>query len=174
MEALIISTRAVVFFTLFTGLAYPLLILGLGKLAFSHQANGSLIESDGKIIGSELIGQNFDQPSYFWPRPSATGPKPYNAEASSGSNFGPLHPDLKKPVPGMPRDLWTTSGSGLDPHISPEAARYQIARVSQARNVSPAQLETLVSQFIEPRQLGILGEERVNVLLLNQALDKRK
>jgi K+-transporting ATPase ATPase C chain len=173
MNALFTSIRAILLFTVLTGLAYPLLVLTVGKTLFPHQAGGSLILRDGKPAGSTLIGQHMDQPDYFWPRPSATGPTPYNALASSGSNLGPMHPDLKKPVPGMPRDLYTASGSGLDPHISPDAARYQIPRVSHARNLSPEQLATLVDRFTEHRQLAILGEERVNVLLLNQALDGR-
>ncbi|MCX6613049.1 MAG: potassium-transporting ATPase subunit KdpC [Acidobacteria bacterium] len=171
MTAFMISLRALVFFTVLTGLVYPLLVLVMGQAAFSHQARGSLITVGGKVLGSELIGQNFDQPQYFWPRPSATGPKPYNAEASSGSNFGPLHPDLKKPVAGMPRDMWTTSGSGLDPHISPEAARYQAARVSEARKIGLSVVNQLIGRYTERRQFGILGEERVNVLQLNLALD---
>jgi K+-transporting ATPase ATPase C chain len=168
------AIRALILFTLITGFAYPLVLLGIGKLLFPHQASGSLLRSGDQITGSELIGQFFDQPQYFWPRPSATGPKPYNAELSSGSNMGPLHPDLKKTVPGMPRDLWTASGSGLDPHISPEAARYQMARVSQARKLSTAEVSALIDRFVEGRQLGVLGEERVNVLLLTQALDGKK
>lgn len=171
MSAFVVSLRAIVFFTVLTGLVYPLLVLVMGQAAFSHQAKGSLVEADGKVLGSQLIGQNFDQQKYFWPRPSATGPKPYNAEASSGSNFGPLHPDLKKPVAGMPRDLWTSSGSGLDPHISPEAARYQAARVSAARKIGMNELNQLILRYTEGRQFGILGEERVNVLRLNLALD---
>lgn len=165
--------RALILFTLITGLAYPFLMLGIGKLLFPYQSSGSLIRNQEQVEGSVLIGQSFDQPHYFWPRPSATGPKPYNAELSAGSNMGPLHPDLKKPVSGMPRDLWTASGSGLDPHISPEAARYQMTRVSQARKLSTAQVSALIDRFVEGRQLGILGEERVNVLLLNQALDDK-
>lgn len=172
MQPLLIALRATLLFTLLTGFAYPLLILGFGKRVFPRQAAGSLIEQDGKLTGSSLIGQQFDQSKYFWPRPSATSPKPYNAEASSGSNLGPLHPDLKKPVAGMPRDLYTASGSGLDPHISPDAAHYQVARVASARNLPVEKVRALVDRFIETRQLGILGEERVNVLLLNLALDK--
>lgn len=171
MKALFISTRALVFFTVLTGFAYPLLVLGVGQWAFKHQAQGSLIYADGKVLGSELIGQSFDRPQYFWPRPSATGPKPYNAEASSGSNFGPLHPDLKKPVAGMPLDMQTASGSGLDPHISPEAAIYQVARVSEARKISKDAVGQLVDRYTEGRQFGFLGEARVNVLQLNLALD---
>jgi K+-transporting ATPase ATPase C chain len=174
MNAFLISARALVFFTVLTGLVYPLVVLVAGQGAFGHQAQGSLISRGGKVIGSELIGQSFDQPQYFWPRPSATGPKPYNAEASSGSNLGPLHPDLKKPVAGMPRDLWTASGSGLDPHISPEAARYQAGRVAGTRGMSLEAVGRFIAESTEGRQWGVLGEERVNVLKLNLALDQRK
>lgn len=174
MNAFMISVRALVFFTVLAGLAYPLVVLVAGQVAFRHQAQGSLIESGGKVIGSELIGQHFDQSQYFWPRPSATGAKPYNAEASSGSNFGPLHPDRKKPVVGMPRDLWTASGSGLDPHISPEGARYQAERVAVARRIPKVVVVQLIDEHTEGRQWGVLGEERVNVLKLNLALDQRK
>ena len=174
MQGILISLRAMVFFTLRTGFVYPLVVLLPGQVAFSDQAHGSLIQKDGKVIGSGLIGQSFDQPQYFWPRPSATSPKGYNAEASSGSNLGPRHPDLKKPVNGMPKDLWTSSASGLDPHISPEAARYQVARVSEARKLDAREVNRLVDRFVEGRQFGLLGEERVNVLQLNLALDGRR
>jgi K+-transporting ATPase ATPase C chain len=174
MNALLISLRATVLFTLLTGLAYPLLVLATGQLLFRNQTQGSLVQSGDKLIGSELIGQFFDQPQYFWPRPSATSPKPYSGEASSGSNFGPLHPDRKKPVSGMPSDLWTSSASGLDPHISPAAALYQLNRVAEARHISKTQLASLIKAHTEGRQFGILGEERVNVLLLNLDLDANR
>ncbi len=174
MNAFMISVRALLFFTVLTGLAYPLVVFLIGHVAFGYQSHGSLITRDGKVIGSELIGQHFDQPQYFWPRPSATGPKPYNAEASSGSNFGPLHPDLKKPVAGMPRDLWTASGSGLDPHISPEGARYQAERVAAARRISRVVVVQLIEEHTESRQWGVLGEDRVNVLKLNLALERKQ
>lgn len=179
MDGILISLRAIAFFTLLTGFVYPLLILLAGRVAFSDQARGSLIEKDGKVLGSELIGQNFEQPHYFQSRPSATSPKGYNGEASSGSNYGPLHPDYLKAVaerkaalgPGAPLDLLTASASGLDPHISREAARFQSARVAAARRVSVDEIWRIVERHTEGRQFGVLGEERVNVLKLNLALD---
>lgn len=164
-----------------TGLAYPLAITGAAQAAFPGQANGSRIERDGQVIGSELIGQNFAEAKYFWPRPSATGPEPYNAGASSGSNIGPTGKALIErtaasvealgggPVPG---DAVTTSGSGLDPHISPQYAAWQIARVAQARGVEPAEIAEIVARVTEGPALGIFGEPRVNVLRLNLALDE--
>ena len=179
-------------FTLFillsilTGLIYPLLVTGIGQALFPKQAAGSLIERDGKPVGSHLIGQNFTDPKYFWGRPSATAPQPYNAAASGGSNLGPLNPALKEAVesrikalrdadPGntapAPVDLVTTSASGLDPHISPAAADYQVARVARARGLAPEIVRNLVNQRTENRQWGVFGEPRVNVLELNLALD---
>jgi K+-transporting ATPase ATPase C chain len=175
--------------TLLTGLVYPLAVTGLAQILFPHQANGSLIVREGKTIGSELIGQPFDAPRYFWGRPSATSPFPYNAAASSGSNLGPTNPALAEAVkarvaalraadPGndapIPIDLVTASGSGLDPHISPAAAAYQSRRVARARGLSTADVQRLVDQHIEGRQFGLLGEPRVNVLLLNLALDEKR
>ncbi len=172
--------------TLITGFLYPLVITGIAQVLFPQQANGSLILIDGKPVGSSLIGQPFDAPKYFWGRPSATAPFPYNAAASSGSNLGPTNDALIKavqaridalkaadsdnPLP-LPVDLVTASGSGLDPHISPASAAYQIRRVARAREMEEDAVRRLVSQHTEGRQLGILGEARVNVLTLNLALD---
>jgi potassium-transporting ATPase KdpC subunit len=172
--------------TLLTGIAYPLLVTGISQVAMSDKANGSLIVKDGKPVGSSLIGQAFSDPRYFWGRPSATGPVPNNASASSGSNIGPTNPALIDAVKGrvqalrdadpgnqqpVPVDLVTASGSGLDPHISPAAAEYQLARVARVRNLSPDAVRKLVADHTEDRQFGILGEPRVNVLELNLALD---
>lgn len=172
--------------TLITGIAYPLLATGVAQALFPHQANGSLIEKNGKPIGSELIGQYFDDPKYFWGRPSATAPQPYNGMGSNGSNLGPTNPALRDAVqqridalrkadPGntspVPADLVTASASGLDPEISPAATQYQVARVARARHLSEEQVKTLVAKFTQGRQLGLLGEPRVNVLQLNLALD---
>jgi K+-transporting ATPase ATPase C chain len=172
--------------TLLTGLAYPLAVTGLAQIFFPNQANGSLIVRDGKIVGSELIGQPFDAPGYFWSRPSATAPFPYNAAASSGSNLGPTNPALVQAVKAriaalkaadpdnqspIPVDLVTASGSGLDPHISPAAADYQVRRVARARGMDERVIHRLVAEHTEGRQFGLLGEPRVNVLKLNLALD---
>ncbi len=172
--------------TVLTGVAYPLLVTGVAQGLFPQQANGSQIEKDGKVVGSALIGQPFSDPGYFWGRPSATGPVPYNAGASSGSNLGPTNPALADAVrariavlhaadPGntapIPVDLVTTSASGLDPHISPAAADYQVARVARARGMDAGAVAALVARYTEDRQFGVLGEPRVNVLQLNLALD---
>jgi potassium-transporting ATPase KdpC subunit len=173
-------------FTLLTGVAYPALVTGAAQVAFPHQANGSLVTEGGRVVGSSLVGQAFTDPGYFWGRPSAVGPFPYNAMTSSGSNQGPLNPALIEAVtariaalrdadPGntapVPVDLVTASGSGLDPHISPAAAYFQIERVARRRGRQPAEIRALVDGLVEERTLGILGERRVNVLALNRALD---
>lgn len=175
--------------TVLTGLVYPLAVTALAQFLFPHQANGSLIVFNGKIIGSEVIGQYFDAPKYFWGRPSATSPFPYNAAASAGSNLGPTNPALAEAVkariaalkPADPEnealiriDLVTASASGLDPHISPVSAVYQLDRVARARGLEQDAVRHLIAQHTEERQFGFLGEERVNVLLLNLALDKMK
>ncbi|NGZ10070.1 MAG: potassium-transporting ATPase subunit KdpC [Nitrospira sp. LK70] len=176
----------VLLLTVLTGLTYPLTVTGLAQVFFPDQANGSLILREGKVVGSRLIGQYFDKPEYFWSRPSATAPFPYNAAASGGSNLGPTNPVLIDAVktrvaalrtadPGnalpIPVDLVTASGSGLDPHISPAAALYQAKRVARARGLDENSVLTLVSKHTEGRQFGLLGEPRVNVLMLNLALD---
>jgi potassium-transporting ATPase KdpC subunit len=176
-----------ILFTIITGIVYPLVVTGIAQVAFPEKANGSFIKKDGKIVGSELIGQPFSDPKYFWSRLSATGPYAYNAGASSGSNYGPLNPALfdavKKRVQDLksadslntqpiPVDLVTSSASGLDPHISVAAALYQVPRVARLRGLSAPQVRSLVDQFTEGRQLGFLGEPRVNVLKLNLALDE--
>ncbi|MGC2458848.1 MAG: potassium-transporting ATPase subunit KdpC [Gallionellaceae bacterium] len=172
--------------TLLAGIAYPLVVTGIAQGLMPKQANGSLIMQDGKPVGSSLIGQSFSDPRYFWSRPSATSPTPNNPTASSGSNLGPTNPALMDAVKGrvealraadpgnqqpVPVDLVTASGSGLDPHISPAAAEYQLARVARVRNLNPDTLRKLVAEHTEGRQFGILGEPRVNVLELNLALD---
>jgi K+-transporting ATPase ATPase C chain len=169
--------------TVLTGVIYPLVVTGVAQTLFPHQANGSLITIDGKTYGSELIGQQFDDPKYFWGRLSAVN---YNAAASSGSNYGPMNPALMETVQArvdalkaadpdntlpIPVDLVTASGSGLDPHISVAAALYQVSRVASSRGLNEADVIALVNQYTENRQFGIFGESRVNVLLLNLALD---
>lgn len=171
--------------TILTGVIYPLAVTGVAQVIFPTQANGSLMKIEGRDAGSELIGQSFTQPKYFWGRLSATGPRPYNAEASSGSNLGPLHPDLKAAAEkriaaltsdgtsatSIPVDLVTASGSGLDPHISPAAAEFQVPRVAKSRGLSEDQVRALVTAHTLERQFGVLGERCVNVLSLNLALD---
>ncbi len=174
--------------TLLTGLVYPIVMTGLAHVLFPHQAHGSLLVENGRAVGSELIGQPFDDPKYFWSRPSATGPFPYNAASSSGSNYGPLSPDRRKAVEErrkalqeadpdnaapVPADLLTASGSGLDPHISPGAAEYQAGRVARLRGMDPEAVEDLIAAHTEGRQLGVLGEPVVNVVALNRALDRK-
>ena len=173
--------------TILLGIVYPLIITGVAKVAFSRQAEGSLIYQNGKLIGSTLIGQSFSDPKYFWGRPSATSPQPYNGLASSGSNLGPLNPALLDAVKAnvkalhdadpdnrqpVPVDLVTASGSGLDPEISPAGAHYQAARVARARNLPLAQVQALIGAHEQGRLFGLFGERRVNVLNLNLALDR--
>lgn len=181
------ATVLFVLLSLVTGLVYPLLVTGIGHVAFAREAGGSVIERDGKPLGSALLGQPFDAPQYFWGRLSATTPQPYNGTSSSGSNLGPTNPALFDAVtarvqalraadPGnqqpVPVDLVTASGSGLDPDISPAAAEYQIARVARTRGLSEAQVRKLVARFRTERFLGVFGEAHVNVLELNLALDQ--
>jgi K+-transporting ATPase ATPase C chain len=186
-----LTTAALMFVVLLmiTGLVYPGIVTGIAQIVMKDQANGSLIVADGKAVGSSLIGQPFSDPRYFWGRPSATSPQPNNALASSGSNQGPTNPALVEAVQGridalrkadpdnkapVPLDLVTASASGLDPHISPAAAQYQVSRVARARNVDPGRVRELVARHTEGRQLGVLGEPTVNVLRLNRALDTLK
>jgi potassium-transporting ATPase KdpC subunit len=179
--------RMTLVMTVLTGLIYPGIVTGLCQMLFPKQANGSLEYKDGKVIGSTLIGQNFTRPEYFQPRPSAAG-NGYDATASTGSNLGPTNQKLidrvktasdkfRKDNPTftetIPADLLTTSGSGLDPHLSPESADAQVERVAKARGTTPQDLRALVAQFTEGRDLGFLGEPRVNVLRVNEALDAR-
>ncbi|MBX7131641.1 MAG: potassium-transporting ATPase subunit KdpC [Fimbriimonadaceae bacterium] len=196
MRELIIAIRMFLVLTVLTGVVYPVIVTGIAQTAFRDKANGSLLTQGGTVVGSRLIGQPFDDPKYFWSRPSATAPFPYNAAASSGSNQGPLNPALVggkdadgKGVAGalagrvdalkaagsagesVPTDLVTASSSGLDPHISPAAAEYQVARVAQARGMTEQAVMTLVKSHTESRQFGIFGEPIVNVLELNLALD---
>lgn len=185
MKNLVTAVLIFLVLTVITGLLYPLLVTGIAQLVFPRQANGSLIERDGQALGSELIGQPFAGPTYFWSRPSATAPA-YNAAASSGSNLGPTNPALIERVkadveriraahPGkgpVPVDLVTTSASGLDPHISPAAAFYQVDRVASARGLEPTAVRRLVEEHVEDRFLSLIGEPRVNVLKLNLDLDR--
>jgi potassium-transporting ATPase KdpC subunit len=173
-------------FSVLTGIIYPLLVTGIAQVVFPKQANGSLIYRNGRLVGSSLIGQPFTDPKYFWSRPSATLPMPYNAESSSGSNLGPTNPDLAKAVADrvaalkkadpdntlpIPIDLATTSASGLDPHISPAAAEYQVGRVAKSRGMDEKTVHELIAKHTEGRTFGLLGEPRVNVVELNLDLD---
>jgi K+-transporting ATPase ATPase C chain len=181
------AASLLIVFIIIAGIVYPLAVTGFAQLFFPFQANGSIIIKNNKPIGSILIGQNFDDPKYFWGRPSATLPYPYNASSSSGSNMGPSNPALLHAVRSrisnlkstdtrngkpIPVDIVTTSGSGLDPHISAAAAEYQIRRVAHARGIEESKVRSLVLTYTKKRQFGILGEPSVNVLLLNLALDE--
>jgi potassium-transporting ATPase KdpC subunit len=186
LQQLRTATVLLVVLTVLTGGIYPLVVTAIAQVAFARQAEGSLLREGDRVVGSELIGQAFTRPEYFWGRLSATGPMPYNAAASSGSNFGPLNPNLKTAVEGriaalqgsgqetagVPVDLVTASGSGLDPHISPAAAAFQVPRIAAARKLTEDKVRELVRLHTEGRQLGVLGEPRVNVLRLNLALDQ--
>lgn len=186
LQELRIAVSVLVVMTIVTGGIYPLVVTVVAQTVFPKQANGSLIVIDGKPVGSALIGQSFAKPEYFWGRLSATAPVPYHAASSSGSNLGPLNPAIKTAAQGrldalkaagstgehVPADLVTASGSGLDPQISPAAAEFQVSRVAAARKMSQVRVRELVRQHTEGRQLGVLGEPRVNVLPLNLALDQ--
>jgi potassium-transporting ATPase KdpC subunit len=189
VKQLLIALRATLIFTLITGAAYPLIVTGLAKGLFRHQADGSLIQSGGRTVGSEWIGQRFTRPGYFHGRPSAAGNDGYDGLSSGGSNLGPTSQkladrtgdDIKKfraenptYTGALPADAVTASGSGLDPHISPETAEAQVARVASARGMAPDAVRQLVAAHTEGRQWGLLGEPRVNVLQLNLALDAAK
>jgi potassium-transporting ATPase KdpC subunit len=183
------TLMSLLLFTILTGIIYPLAVTGIAQVIFPRQANGSIITKDGKAVGSELIGQQFDDPKYFWGRLSATTPYPYNGASSSGSNLGPSNPDLMKVSQAridalhsadpsntakIPVDLATASASGLDPHISPAAAEYQIHRVAKVRGLDDAKVRDIIATNTKGRWLGVIGEPVVNVLELNLALDEQK
>jgi len=187
MKEITIAIRVFFVLTVLTGIVYPLLITVMAQVMFPHQAKGSLIREGGKVVGSSLIGKHFDDPQYFWGRPSATSPEPYNAASSSGSNLGPTNPDLLSAIEEranalkvvdpsntnpIPTDLVTASGSGLDPHISIAAAEYQVSRVARERSMTEKDVQALVVQNSHGPNLGLFGERVVNVLELNLALDR--
>ena len=186
MKDLIIAIRLFIALTIVTGALYPLVVTGIAQTAFKSQANGSLINKDGKVVGSKLIGQQFDDPKYLWGRTSATSPVPYNAASSGGSNLGPTNPDLMKGIRDrmkalndadpsnsqtIPTELVTSSGSGLDPHISVASAEYQVGRIAKARGIQESAVKQLIDSLTEKRTFGLLGEPTVNVLQFNLALD---
>ncbi len=184
MKDLFAALRLFLVLTVLTGVLYPLAVTGVAAVAFPSASKGSMIEANGKAVGSRLIGQPFDDPRYLWGRPSATGPFPYNAAASSGSNLGPTNPALKEAIEGrvkalrdtgatgrVPTELVTASASGLDPHISPEAAAFQAERIATARKIPLDRVRQAISAHTEGRTFGLLGEPRVNVLLVNLALE---
>lgn len=189
LNAALIAIRTTIVTLVLTGIVYPIVMTGLAQSLFSDRANGSLVKDEhGQIVGSSLIGQSFNQPAYFWPRPSAAGDKGYDPTSSGGSNLGATSQKLRDRIAGdlarvteanpdaprrVPIDLVTASASGLDPHVSPEAALWQVARVARARGVAPERVRQIVEAQTEGRDLGVLGEARVNVLLLNLALDRR-
>jgi len=189
LKCLSSAVRTVAVLTLITGIAYPIAVTALAQTLFAAQAKGSLVRgADGTVVGSRLIGQAFDDPAYFWGRPSATGGGAYNAAASGGRNLGPSNPALVEAVQGriaalqasdpgnavpLPVDLITASGSGLDPHISPAAAAWQVGRVARERGIDADTVRALVARYTQGRTLGLFGERRVNVLLLNRALDDK-
>jgi len=189
INAALIALRAAIVTLVLTGLLHPLAMTGLGQLLFPHQANGSLItDASGRVIGSELIGQGFSSPGYFWGRPSAAGANGYDATASSGSNLGPTSQKLRDRIAAdvarlseahsngagpVPAELVTASASGLDPHLSPAAAHWQANRVARARGVSPERIRATIDAYVEGRTFGVLGEPRVNLLRLNLALDRQ-
>ncbi len=181
------TLRLLLVMTVLCGLIYPLTITGIAQLLFPRQANGSLLVREGRVLGSELIGRSFEDPRYFWPRPSATPEFAYNSAASGASNLSPSNPVLRQTIenrrrallesdPGnpapIPGDLLMASGSGLDPHISPEAALWQVNRIARLRGLAPQQVAALVKQHVEQRRFGVLGQPTVNVFLLNLKLDE--
>jgi K+-transporting ATPase ATPase C chain len=188
INTIVVALRVTLFTLVLTGVAYPLGTTGLAQALFSAKANGSLVEQGGKVIGSELVGQGFSNPAYLQPRPSAAGEKGYDATASSGSNLGTTSQKLKDRItqdlerlkaenpdaPGdVPDELVTTSASGLDPHLSPEAARWQIPRIAKARRVAPERIRATLDAYVENRDFGVLGEPRVNMLNVNLAIDRQ-
>jgi K+-transporting ATPase ATPase C chain len=189
LNAMIIALRTTIVTLVVTGIIYPVVMTGLAQALFSDRANGSLVRDErGQVVGSELIGQNFDHPAYFWPRPSAAGDKGYDPTSSGGSNLGATSQKLRDRITtdlarltganpdargAVPLELVTASASGLDPHLSPAAALWQVPRVARARGIAPERVRQVVQAEIEGRDLGLLGESRVNVLSLNLALDRR-